>query len=319
MKKTIRWGVLGNGLIAREYMIPALLGSEICTLAAVASRSRLPEEYLPGVKRFCGEDAYERLLQEPEIDAIYLPFPNALHADWSIRAMQHGKHVLCEKPLACTRSEGERMGKAAQQHGVMLMEAFMYRYGGKFAALRRILDAGTIGEIRGMQGDHGYTLDWASPAREDPALGGGCLYDVGCYVVDLMNYVMGRVGATAVKAGSCLRMKGGVDWHAGCSVQYDNGVTATLQSWFDAAAEQRIMITGTKGTVTIPNIFEPGDGEVIVNVGGEISRIETHDETDLYRLEAEIFSRKLLGEDVELIPLSDTLRNLDTLELLLHA
>ena len=317
MKQTVRWGVLGNGLIARDFMIPAMLRSDICELTAVASRSQLPADYLPGVKHYCGADAYDALLADPDIDAIYMPFPNMLHADWSIKAMEMGKHVLCEKPMSCTRAEGERMVQAAEKTGKLLMEAFMYRYGDKFAVLRRILDAGTLGEIRGMQGNHGYTLDWASPAREDPALGGGCLYDVGCYVVDCMNYIMGREGATAVKAASCLRMKGGVDFHAGCSLQYDNGVTATLQSWFDAAAEQRIMITGTKGTLTIQNVFEPGDGEVILDVGGEVSKIATHDEKDLYQLEAEIFSRKLLGEDVELIPLSDTLRNLDTLELLL--
>lgn len=318
MKTTIRWGVLGNGLIARDYMIPAMLRSEVCCLTAIASRSRLADDYLPGVRHYCGEGAYDALLADPEIDAIYMPFPNALHADWSIRAMERGKHVLCEKPMSCTRAEGERMVRSAQQNGTLLMEAFMYRYGGKFALLRRILDEGTLGEIRGMQGNHGYTLDWASPAREDSALGGGCLYDVGCYVVDCMNYIMGREGATAVKAASCLRKKGGVDWHAGCALQYDNGVTASLQSWFDAASEQRVMITGTKGTLTIPNLFEPGDGEAVLDVGGAVTRIATHDEKDLYQLEAEIFSRRLLGENVELIPLEDTLRNLQTLELLLR-
>jgi len=129
MEKKLRWGVLGNAWIARDFMIPALENSDICDLAAVASRSKVPEDLAPNARHY---DSYEALLNDPEIDAIYVPVPNALHMQWTIKALEAGKHVLCEKPLACTAEEGEKMIAAAEKNGVLLMEAFMYRYGAKF-------------------------------------------------------------------------------------------------------------------------------------------------------------------------------------------
>lgn len=294
-------------------MIPALIGSRLCSLRAVASSRPFTGTYPAETRLYSGPGAYEALLNDSAVECVYLAFPNALHAEWAIRAMEHGKHVLCEKPLACTPEEGRGMAAAAKKNGVLLMEAFMYRYGGKFRALKKLLDEGVLGEIRGMQGNHGYVLDWASPAREDPALGGGSVYDVGCYVADAMNFVMRSAGASVSEAIGFLRESGGVDCHACFCLRYDNGVTASLESWFDAAQEQRLMLTGTRGSVSVPMLFEPGAGEITLDAGGTTRVIRVKDEDDPYRLEVEAFSRAVLGENAELIPLEDSLRNLELL------
>jgi predicted dehydrogenase len=309
MEKKVRWGVLGNAWIARDFMIPALERSEICQLAAVASRSKFPAEIAPNAVHY---DSYEALLEDPTIDAIYVPTPNALHKKWTIAALEAGKHVLCEKPIACTAAEAEEMIAAAEKSGKLLMEAFMYRYGGKFRKMMEILQSGVLGKIKAVQGSHGYTLDWASPAREDPTLGGGCLYDVGCYVVDCMNAVAKSQGGKLQDA-KAFTIGTPVDYHAAATLSYDCGILGVLESWFDAAQEQRVLIAGEKGTLCIPMIFEGGGGEMYLKVGDRQETIGIPN-ADPYQLEAEAFSRGVLGTDNDLMPLEDTLANMQTLD-----
>ena len=309
MEKKVRWGVLGNAWIARDFMIPALERSEICELAAVASRSSFPADIAPNAVHY---NSYEALLADPTIDAVYVPTPNALHKKWTIAALEAGKHVLCEKPIACTAAEAEEMIAAAQKSGKLLMEAFMYRYGGKFRKMMEILQSGVLGKIKAVQGSHGYTLDWASPAREDPALGGGSMYDVGCYVVDCMNAVAKQQGGKLIDA-KALTMGTPVDYHAAAALSYDCGILGVLESWFDAAQEQRVLIAGEKGTLCIPMIFEGGGGEMYLKVGDRQETIGIPN-ADPYQLEAEAFSRAVLGTDNDLMPLEDTLANMQTLD-----
>ena len=309
MAQNVRWGVLGNAWIARDFMIPALERSEICELAAVASRGKFPAEIAPNAKHY---DSYEALLADPDIDAIYVPVPNALHKKWTIAALEAGKHVLCEKPISCTAAEAEDMIAASEKAEKLLMEAFMYRYGGKFRKMMEILESGVLGKVKAVQGSHGYTLDWASPAREDPSLGGGSLYDVGCYVVDCMNAVAKALGGKLEEA-KAFTMGTPVDYHAAAALSYDCGMVGVLQSWFDCAQEQRVLIAGEKGTLNIPMIFEGGGGEMYLTVGGETQTISVP-HADPYQLEAEAFSRAILGIENDLMPLADTLANMVTLD-----
>lgn len=309
MTKKVCWGVLGNAWIARDFMIPALEKSQICELAAVASRSKFPEDIAPNAIHY---DSYEALLADPTIEAVYVPTPNALHKKWTVAALEAGKHVLCEKPIACTAAEAEEMIAAAEKSGKLLMEAFMYRYGGKFRKMMEILRSGVLGKIKAVQGSHGYTLDWASPAREDPKLGGGSMYDVGCYVVDCMNAVAKQQGGKLVDA-KAFTMGSPVDYHAAAALSYDCGILGVLESWFDAAQEQRVLIAGEKGTLCIPMIFEGGGGQMYLTVAGKTETI-TVPHADPYQLEAEAFSRAILGEENDLMPLEDTLANMQTLD-----
>ncbi|MGM9557608.1 MAG: Gfo/Idh/MocA family protein [Oscillospiraceae bacterium] len=310
MSDVVRWGILGNAMIARDFMIPAMEASDLCQVTAVASRTVVPASIAPRAKHY---DSYEALLHDPEVDAVYVPVPNALHEKWSIEAMCCGKHVLCEKPMACTAAAGERMLRAAEDNGVLLMEAFMYRYGEPFRKMMQIVSDGTIGPIAAMYGCHGYTLDWASPAREEAELGGGSIYDVGCYVVDCMNAVMAQQGVKPTACSAVARMKGGVDWNAAAWLKYENGVVGSLQCWFDAASEQRVLLAGQKGTLMIPNLFEGTGGPMYLTVDGKTEVIQTGS-ANPYQLEAEAFSRAVLGQSSERMPLSHTIQNLQTLE-----
>lgn len=309
-KNYVRWGVLGNAMIARDFMIPELRGSELCRVTAVASRTAFPAEAAPECRRY---SSYEALLEDVEIDAVYIPVPNALHAPWAIRAMQHGKHVLCEKPMGCTVSDGDAMRRAAEENGVLLMEAFMYRCGEKFRRMMQIVNSGVLGRICSMQGTHGYPLTWKSPAREDAELGGGCLYDVGCYVVDCMNAVMTAQGERLLQVGGSLGCRGGVDWNAACWLRYDGGTLGTLHSWFNAQQEQRMVLAGERGTLCVPMLFEPGEGELLLTIGDQTEHISVPGGA-CYRLEAEAMSRAILYGEPLPIGLSDTMRNLDALE-----
>ena len=204
---------------------------------------------------------------------------------------------------------------AAEKNGVLLMEAVMYHYSPKFLKMMELLDSGVLGPIKAMQGCHGYTLTWASPAREDPKLGGGSLRDVGCYVVDCMNAIMARQGAKLCSASAMLQEKNGVDRSAAGWLQYDNGVTGVLQCWFDAAPEQRMLIAGEKGTLTIPNMFKGAGGEMYLTVDGKTETI-TVPGANCIQLEAEAFSRTILGGQDERIPLSHSLANMAALDML---
>jgi len=194
----------------------------------------------------------------------------------------------------------------------------MYRYGGKFRAMREILRGGELGRIRGVRACHGYLLDWKSPARQDPALGGGCLYDVGCYCVDAVNEIARLQGARLCEARSVMRLEGGVDVHSSACLLCGDGMTASLDCWFDGKERQELVLLGERGTLRVPNLFEPGPGRLELTGPDGPRTIETADEADPYGLEADAFSAAILGMESELVPLSGTMENLRTLDLLLR-
>ena len=185
LTRKLRWGVIGSASIAVHSVIPGIKASETGELTAIASRGieRAEETAAKlGIPKAYG--SYEEILADPDIDAIYVPLPNHLHMEWSIRAMEAGKHVLCEKPIAMNAEEAQRMADAAAKNGVHLAEAFMYRHP---PALRRdpaMVASGEIGDIRGIHGT--FTFNNAGDAknvRYRKEWGGGSLYDVGCYPI----------------------------------------------------------------------------------------------------------------------------------------
>ena len=299
MSGYVRWGILGNAMIARDFMIPALKGSETAKVTGVASRGTYPDGIAPEAKRYA---SYDALLADPEIDAVYTPVPNALHEEWTVRALRAGKHVLCEKPLATDPAAAERMEKEAEARGLILMEAFMYRYGAGFRKMKELLDEGAVGRIRGMSCVNGYLLDWPSPAREERALGGGCVYDIGCYVADCMNEAAKTSGGSFTDAGCTFRMEGGVDRHAAGWISYGE-IPASFECWFDAPARQILTITGEKGILELTDPFEPGPTgmRLVTEAGTEEAVLEERE--DPYRAEAEAVSLAILtGVRSALIP-----------------
>ncbi len=238
----IRWGVLGWARIARNEAIPAIRRSSNGAFHALASRdaAKLAEcqaKFNP--PRLHG--SYDELVRDPEVGAIYNPLPNSLHKEWTIKAAEHGKHVLCEKPIALNAAECREMIAACRANGAVLMEAFMYRYSACILKVRELLRSGRLGEIKFIQSQFRFLLDRAGDVRWVAGLGGGSLYDVGSYPVNFIGMVMDETTQSPPGEGpraepisvQCVK-KNGVDESLSALVRYPGGVVAALHSGFNA-------------------------------------------------------------------------------------
>src|SRR5213080_1450875 len=196
----VRWGVLSTADIGTGQVIPAMQQGTYCEIAAIASRS--PEKAQAaaaqlGIPKAYG--SYEELLADPEIDAIYNPLPNHLHVPWSIKALQAGKHVLCEKPIALTAAEAQQLADVAKQYPhLKVMEAFMYRFHPQWQRTRQLVADGAIGEVRAIQTFFSYFNVDPQNVRNIAEAGGGALMDIGCYGVSVARFIFGREPARVI-------------------------------------------------------------------------------------------------------------------------
>lgn len=250
----IRWGIIGAGNIARHAIAPAILESANGFLYAVASRGKERAEAIAqelGVSIACG--SYEELLQLPEVDAVYIGLPNGLHEEWAIKAAQAGKHVLCEKSLAMTSSAAHRMRDEFQAHGVLLMEAFMYRHHPQWVRVHEILCSGEIGEIKSITAHLGGTLNNVQDHRWSAELGGGALFDVTCYGINAARYLL-NAEPTRVQAIASLRVPG-VDESSHVLMEFPGGVLASAQGTLSGHHAQGVRVVGTNGVLDIERPF----------------------------------------------------------------
>lgn len=322
----IRWGVLGYARIARESVIPAICRSENSVFSALASRDagKLAESKL----RFTGGHqtylGYEQLLRDPEIDAVYIPLPNSQHAEWTIRAAEHGKHVLCEKPLALDAIACRRMIAAAKKNDVKLMEAFMYRYTDRTRKVVEILRSGALGELKFLQASFRFLLANPASIKFQPELGGGALYDVGCYPINFAGLVVDTMAGAApgtVQPESvsveCVR-SGGVDLLFSALLKYPGGFTAALHCGFNAHKRVCAEIVGTEGVLEINETFFDAAGSLSLTRGEERTEIAVS-LSDRYRSEVEDFAAAILENCSPAFGLAETLRNAEVLDRLLAA
>mgnify|MGYP001143560302 CR=1 FL=1 len=186
MKRTWKWGFLGYGQVAQEHMMPAVLGNPDSELFAIASRSRYQDESMHTRHRF---SSYEQVIDSPDVDIVYIALPNTMHATLTIRALQSGKHVLCEKPIAMTVKEIDAIAEASAQTGCKVMEGFMYHYSDRMHRLMEVLNSGLIGDITYIQSNFFSLKSRIRGIRADMSLGGGCLWDLGCYPVSLITFL----------------------------------------------------------------------------------------------------------------------------------
>lgn len=245
-----RLGILGCAAIARAFARDVAASPRV-RVDAVASRDAArAREFAAtfGIARAHG--SYEALLDDDALDAIYIPLPNSLHAEWAVRAAAHGRHVLCEKPLAMNLAEARAMFDAARTHGTMLLEAYPWWFQPQTAAMLGLLRGGAIGTVRAVQASFGFTL--RDPAgtniRSQPALGGGALLDAGCYPLSLVRLVMGRA-PRSVRARARLAPTG-VDLATTATLHFDDGAVAQVGCAMDMAQHRQATIVGTDGAIT---------------------------------------------------------------------
>ena len=243
----VRLGILGAARIARNF-VAGLAGSTRVTAAAIASRDTERARQFAretGVPTVFG--SYEAMLQSPDIDAIYNPLPNGLHGEWSIRAMECGKHVLCEKPLAASHAVAVEMFSAARRYGVHLVEAYPYRSQPQTMLLHEMISAGAIGQLRMVQAAFGFPLTDRRNIRFDPALAGGALMDLGSYPLSLIRLLTGEAPVALQAHG--IWDPAGVDRAAIVSLSFAAGVLAQAACSFETVIHRQALITGDEGVI----------------------------------------------------------------------
>jgi predicted dehydrogenase len=251
MKNTtspLRIGVLGCANIAKQFVRDAAPSPLVKVVAAASRNLENAQAFTSALGIARAHGSYEALLADREVDAIYLPLPNSLHAEWAIKAAAAGKHILCEKPLALSLQQAQAMFAAARQNKVMLLEAYPYYFQPQTGAMLELLHSGAIGDVRSVQASFGFTI--AKPAgniRFDPNLGGGALLDAGSYVLSLIRLVMGTAPQRVVAHASWHET--GVDVSAMATLFYADGRRAQLSCAMDGANHRRATIVGTQGTL----------------------------------------------------------------------
>jgi predicted dehydrogenase len=255
-ERVLNWGLLSTARINRALITP-LRASPRNRLAAVASRDlghgqAYAAEW--GVPRAFG--GYEAMLADPDIDVVYISLPNSLHAEWAIKAMQAGKHVLCEKPLAVTLAEVDAMTAAARGTGRVLAEAFMYRHHPQTLKVKELVEGGAIGRLQVIRG--GFTFPLTDPAnvRLAPDLGGGSIWDIGCYPISFTRTVAGA--APAEVFGWQVTGESGVDVVFTGQMRFPNGVLGQFDSGFRSPERMAMEFLGSEGALSLTNAFKPG-------------------------------------------------------------
>lgn len=324
--RKIRWGVLGYARIARDAVMPAIQRSGNSVLCALASRD--PAKLAEAQARFplSGTFAsYDELVRHPGVDAVYIPLPNALHYEWALRAIEQGKHVLCEKPLTLTAADSRRLVDAADRAGVKLMEAFMYRYTARTRAVVEVVRSGVLGEIRQIEAVFRFPLTNPDSIKYQPELGGGSLYDVGCYPVNFVGLIVDTLAGGAPGAGGqpeavavASTWSGGVDVNFGAVLRYRSGLLATIGSGFNAQKRVLAVLIGTQGVLEVPDTFFDPAGVLTLTLGDERREIPVS-ASDRYRAEVEDFAGAILEGRAPQFSLVETLRNAELIDRLLAA
>lgn len=287
----LRWGILSTANIGRAAVIPAIAASSNGVLSAVASRDADKARDFAeanGIPRAHG--SYEALLDDEEVDALYVPLPNSLHKEWTLRALERGKHVLCEKPLALDAAECREMAAAAETHGRVLMEAFMYRFHPRTERVLALLREGAVGQLRQIRSTFTFRLRSDTNIRLDPDLGGGALMDVGCYCVNVSRTLAGDEPVEAQAFATWTDR--GVDAELSGALRFESGLVARFDCALTLERRERFEVAGTDGTLVVDSAFLPGTGDVDVHTqrGREGETSETVTGADEYRRMVEHFA-----------------------------
>ena len=308
----VRWGILGTARINRR-LVPAFNASRHCQLMAVASRNLAratahASEY--GIPR--AVEGYQSLLDDPSIDAVYIPLPNTDHVPWTLKAIAAGKHVLCEKPLALDPRDIDRIADAATAANVMVEEGFMYRHEPLTAKVTSLINDGAIGAARAIVSGFTFALDGAVNIRLNPALGGGALWDVGSYPVTYAQLIAGHEAETAF--GIAHWTDSGVDDEFMGMLRFDSGLTANIYASFRAQHRTWLEVIGTNGALTVPNPFRPNPLETIeLERGGKIERIPVEGSRLIFVKEIEDFQARILDGAPAVVTLAESRRTAATL------
>lgn len=325
MGKTVNWGILSTAKIGREKVIPAMQKGAVSRVTAIASRDQASADTTAqalGIPTAYG--SYEALLADPAIDAIYNPLPNHLHVPWSIRALEAGKHVLCEKPIGLNTKEAETLLAARDRTGLVVAEAFMVRYAPWWQRVRALVQEGRLGRVSAIQTAFSYYLDDPNNIRNMPGIGGGGLMDIGCYAIATARYLW---GSEPMRVAGLLEMDPamGTDRLASAVVQFPQG-HLTFTCGTQLVPHQRVTVLGTKARIEVLIPFNaPPDVpcQILIDegkaLGGVAAVVESFDPADQYTLQGDAVSRAILGHAPLAFPLEDAIANMRVIDAVFRA
>jgi predicted dehydrogenase len=313
----VRWGILSTANIGRGAVIPAIHHSAGGEVVAVASRDAgRAREFAAanGIPRAHG--AYEALLEDDGVDAVYIPLPNSMHLEWTVRLAEAGKHVLCEKPLGLTAAECDAMAAAAGHAGVVCMEAFMYRFHPRIDRVLELIAKGAIGEMRSIYSAFTFKLTKPDNIRWMPELGGGSLMDVGCYCVNVSR-TMARAEPVEVQAVATWTDRD-VDAQLAGLLRFEHGVTAQFDCALTMERREVFHVAGTDGHLEIAGAFLPGTGDVTIEEYHGRGESVSHPVAgaDEYQLMVEHFAACVASGIPVRYPLAEAAANMRVIEAL---
>jgi D-xylose 1-dehydrogenase (NADP+, D-xylono-1,5-lactone-forming) len=312
MSEPVRWGIISTADINRK-LIPGVQASERAELIAVASREQSKAEAYARewqIERAYG--SYEELLEDPDVEAVYIPLPNTLHCPWSIRALEAGKHVLCEKPLSRHPDEVAEAFDVADRTGRFLMEAFMYRHNPQITRLKQLVDGGAIGELRLIRSAFGYSLYDEENIRLRMDVDGGALMDVGCYNVSGSRLLGGEPRHVY---GEAWFGPTGTDWVFTGILRFPNDVIATFDCGTAVSGRDELEAIGSDGSLFLDDPWHAVTPSIELRRDDEIELIEL-ERADSYRLEVENLSDAIRGEGTPLLGRDDAVAQARVLEAL---
>lgn len=329
MQKKVRWGILGCAQIAFDRVIPGLLMAPNAELYAIASRGpaklgRFQEAFQP-VKAY---DIYDALIADKDVEAVYIPLPNSMHYEWVFKAAKAGKHILCEKPLALDEKQAREMYENCEQNGVLLMEAFAYRHAPLVQKTKQLIEQGIIGKVKFVESQLTCVLENMQDIRMNKELGGGAFYDVGCYNINLISYLLGEE-PVEIKAFAEMNEEHGVDISNTAILKYANGVQAFSYSAMNSYPRGGYTVVGEKGRIEVPCNFNCRDlCKLILTKNGKLSNVEVigEERTEMviqcpnnYMLEVEQLGNCILNGDKPYVSKEETLRNIRIMDRIFKA
>jgi predicted dehydrogenase len=312
----VRWGILSTAKIGREKVIPGMQASAFCDIAAIASR-KLEDAQAVAKKLNIAKayGSYEELLNDPQIDAVYIPLPNQLHVPWTMKALEANKHVLCEKPIALTAEEASQLQKAAAQKPYLkVMEAFMYRFHPQWQYAKKMVTDGNIGKLKTIQSFFSYYNDDPNNIRNQKDAGGGGMMDIGCYCVSLSRFIFGKEPQSAIGKVE-FDDNFGVDQIASGILDFGIG-TSTFTCSTQLTPYQRVNILGTEAGIEIEIPFNaPTDAPTKVWLHSKGGKEEiVFDVANQYTIQGDLFSQAILNNTNIPTPLEDAVNNMKAIE-----
>lgn len=315
--KVLNWGLLSTANINRA-LIPPLQVSKRNHLLAVGSRSQANADAYAKEQRIeRAHGSYEALLADPDIDVIYNPLPNHLHAEWTIKAVEAGKHVLCEKPLALTLDEVDAIKAAAHKHGRVVAEAFMYRHHPQTLQVQEMVKGGSLGTVKLIRAGFGFFLDRPNDIRLKPEMGGGSIWDVGCYPISYARTVVGESPLEVF--GMQYTGPSGVDLTFTGQMRFANDILAEVDCSFDIPLYWGVEILGSEASLKIPSPFKPQVNEKLLLTRGDKTETIIVKGQELYIGEVEDMADAILLGKAPHISLDDSRANIAAILALLES